>query len=111
MTSELSSHVGGLDVEIGSPIRVWLICHNAWLLARFQTYKGTTPFSRLFGLECTNGLCYLGRAEEGSDEHILAAESGMIQKFRTVRKVEPARVPSMEKYSRMGNSGPKLASC
>eukprot|EP00971_Amphidinium_carterae_P006521 128536-Amphidinium_carterae.1 len=112
LASELSLRLGGREIEVGSPVRAWLIRHSAWLLARFQQYKGETPHSRIFGHEYRHGLAsfgervqavdpepasktssrvfvgyWLGKAE-GSDEHFIALESGIIQKFRTVRRVE-----------------------
>eukprot|EP00971_Amphidinium_carterae_P061812 1224240-Amphidinium_carterae.3 len=88
MIAELNSHLGGLEVEIGSPIRVWLVLHSAWLLAQFQTYKETTLAQALEpepGNKTTNRVSsgyWFGRAE-GSDENSVALESGMIQRYRT----------------------------
>ena len=113
LRSQLEANLGR-KVPIDAPLFTWLVRHAGWLQPRFTLYGSMSPHERLYGVPYDSPIVnfgeiviardpsategpkhaprghygvWLGRAE-ATNEHIVALrDSGVIAKFRTVRRV------------------------
>ncbi len=102
-----------MKVAIRAPLMIWLVRQAAWLLVRYQTWHGETPFYRERGSDYTLEICefgervwcrrirarggrkwlprwdegrWLGRCEQSEEHLVMDSKTGEIKRYRTVRR-------------------------